>query len=285
VSVPKHLDLGQYVVPATVKAPSGELAALVGTPPAGVAERRAVLAVPGYTGSKEDFIHLLPLIAAAGHPVTAIDLRGQHESGGPEDVEAYTLAALAADVVALADAAPEPVHLIGHSVGGLISRDAVLAGARVRTLTLLASGPGALGGTRGALIELMRPLLADGGVPAVFEASQAIDAADPAKAAQPAEVTEFLRRRFLASPDAALLGLGTAATTAADRVEELRAWGMAVLVAYGELDDAWSPDEQHDMAVRLGAREHRFPDLGHSPAVDDPESVAAVLEDFWSVHP
>jgi pimeloyl-ACP methyl ester carboxylesterase len=282
MSVPKHLDLGPSVVSTRVPAASGDLAALVGTPPAAVTRRPGVLAVPGYTGSKEDFIHLLPLLAAAGHPVMAIDLRGQHESGGPEDVEAYTLEALSADIAALLEAADQPLHLVGHSVGGLISRDAVLSGAPARSLTLLCSGPGALGGNRGALIELMRPLLAEGGVPAVFEASEAIDAADPKKANLPPEVKDFLRRRFLASPDAALLGIGTAATTAPDRVSELHAAGIAVLVAYGDLDDAWSPAEQHEMAVRLGAREEVFAGLGHSPAVDDPDAVAGVLEEFWA---
>ena len=41
-----------------------------------------VLLVPGYTGSKEDFIAVLAPLAAAGHEVLAIDQRGQYESPG-----------------------------------------------------------------------------------------------------------------------------------------------------------------------------------------------------------
>ena len=96
------MDLAPEIAPARVSAPSGELAALVAHPATGRdAPRAGVLAVPGYTGSKEDFIHLLPLLARAGHPAIAIDLRGQYESGGPEDIAAYTLDALGKDVAAL----------------------------------------------------------------------------------------------------------------------------------------------------------------------------------------
>jgi pimeloyl-ACP methyl ester carboxylesterase len=281
MSVPRHLDLDPLVRAQRVRAASGELAALVATPPAGVTPRPGVLAVPGYTGSKEDFLHLLPLLARAGHPVTVIDLRGQFESGGPEDLSAYTIEALGKDVGSLLSDG-EPVHIVAHSFGGLVCRDAVLSGAPARSLTLLGSGPGALGGTRGALIDMMRPLLADGGVPAVWEASEAIDAADPKKALLPVEVRDFLRRRFLASPDAAMLGMGSALIEAPDRVSDLRDNGIPAFVAHGDADDAWTPAEQHDMAERLGARYRVFEAAGHSPAVDVPEAVAAALEDFWS---
>ncbi len=279
MSVPKHLTLSPEVEPARIQAVSGELAALVATPPAGRPQRAPVLLVPGYTGSKEDFLHLLPLLARAGHPATAIDLRGQFESGGPEDEQAYSIPALAADVASLLSAG-DRWHLVGHSFGGLICREAILHGAPVRSLTLLCSGPAALGGSRGALIEMMRPLLADGGVPAVWEASSSLPS-DPNAPAVPPEVEDFLKRRFLASPAAALLGMGTELTTAADRVAELATSGVPILVACGENDDAWSPADQRDMATRLDATYVEFANAGHSPAVDDPAAVASALSEFW----
>ncbi len=45
----------------------------------------AVLFVPGYTGTKEDFAPLLPLLAAAGLRAVAMDLPGQYETPGPDD--------------------------------------------------------------------------------------------------------------------------------------------------------------------------------------------------------
>jgi pimeloyl-ACP methyl ester carboxylesterase len=281
MSVPRHLDLAEEVRPARVAAASGELAALVATPPADVPLRPAVLAVPGYTGSKEDFIHLLPLLTRAGHPVTAIDLRGQYESGGPAEVSAYTTEALGRDVAALLSAGPTR-HVIGHSFGGLVCRAALIDGAPARSLTLLASGPAALGGTRAQLIEAMRPLLIDGGVPAVLAVSEELDAADPAKQALPAEVRDFLRRRFLASPEEAMLGMGQALVGAPDRVDELRRTAVPSFVLHGDADDAWSPAEQRDMAIRLGARHLEMPGVGHSPAVDDPAATATALTSFWA---
>jgi pimeloyl-ACP methyl ester carboxylesterase len=281
MSVPRSLDLPPELTGFRISASSGELAALLATPPPGVQLKRPVLAVPGYTGSKEDFIHLLPLLARAGHPTVAIDLRGQHESGGPDDVAAYTLEELGSDIASLL-AEGEPRHVLAHSFGGLICREAILSGAPAASLTLLCSGPSALGGKRGMLVELMRPIITDGGVPAVFAATEELDAADPKKANLAPEIKEFLQRRFLASPAAALLGMGTALTTAADRVDELRASGVPVLVAYGELDDAWTAQEQADMARRLGVAPVVFDGLGHSPAVEDERLVADTLVRFWA---
>lgn len=279
MSVPRHLRLADEVRPARLPAGPRELAALVATPPSDVTVRSPALLVPGYTGSKEDFLHLLPELARAGHPVTAIDLPGQGESTGPDDPAAYSLAALADALRPLLD---RPLHLLGHSFGGLVCRELVLAGARVRSLTLLASGPGALGGKRGALLELMRPILADGGVPAVWAASQAASAGDPTLAAVSPEVRAFLERRFLASPAAALLGMGEALTGAADRTDELRDSGVPTFVLYGSQDDGWAPAEQAEMAARLGGRQFEIPDAGHSPAVDATEATAVALLDFWA---
>jgi pimeloyl-ACP methyl ester carboxylesterase len=267
------------VRPQRLAAISGEIAALVATPPEGTTRRLPVLLVPGYTGSKEDFWHLLPLLARAGHPATAIDLRGQYESGGPDDPAAYSIKALAGDVTSLL---PGSAHLVGHSFGGLICRQAVLDGGPARSLTLLSSGPAALGGTKGQLIEAMRPFLVEQGVPAVWEASKAMDAAEPAIAPVSPAVAAFLERRFLASPAAALLGMGEAVITASDQTEELAATRLPTFVVHGDTDDAWPLDAQREMARRLGARQLEIPGCGHSPAVDDPDATADALLDFWA---
>lgn len=280
MSVPKHLRPDPQVTSARVPVPSGALAALVATPSGEPAVEPGVLLVPGYTGSKEDFWHLLPLLAQAGRQAVAIDLRGQYDSGGPDDVSAYTIDALAADVGALLDGAEESLHLVGHSFGGLICRAAILSGAKVRSLTLLGSGPAALGGHRAELVAAMRPMLLDGGVPQVWEATAALNAA--AHDSLSPEVRDFIQRRFLASPPAALLGMGESLTTAVDRTDELAKTDVPVLVACGENDDAWPAAVQEDMALRLGARYVVFPGAGHSPNTEVPEAVMDVLDSFWT---
>src|SRR5690606_20194529 len=82
------------------------------------AVRGSTLLVHGWTGSKEDFTPVLPLLAAEGFDVLAYDQRGQFETPGAID-EDYSLEAFAADALALAETAfgSEPFHLLGHSFG------------------------------------------------------------------------------------------------------------------------------------------------------------------------
>jgi len=254
--------------------------ALLDAPALGPTPRRPVLLVPGYTGSKEDFAPLMAGIAAAGHRAVALDLPGQHESSGPAEVAAYSVEALARTVLEVADLLGDsPLHLLGHSFGGLIARAAVLAEpARVQSLTLLGSGPAALDGPRVDRMHALRPVLAAGGMAAVH---QALEAEDPRTAGMAPELRAFLRRRFVTSTPAGLTGMGEALLAEPDRVAELRATGVPVLVVYGEYDDAWSPAVQADMAERLGARHEVVPGAVHSPAVEAPGRTLEVLTRFW----
>jgi pimeloyl-ACP methyl ester carboxylesterase len=281
VSIPPTLRLAPSVTRTRVPAAAGDLAALVAEPAAGATRAAPAVLVPGYTGSKEDFLPILAPLAAAGHRVVAIDLRGQWESGGPDDPAAYTIDALAKDVAAVVAYCGEPAHLVGHSFGGLVCRRVVTAGARPLSLALVGSGPAALGGNRATLIELMGPLLKQGGVAALAEAAAAADANDPNKVGLDPEIQAFLRDRLLASPAAALLTMGQELVSAADEVDLLRDVGLPILVAHGETDDAWTPEEQRSMAERLGARHLSIPGCVHSPACEAPEVMTAALLEFW----
>ena len=243
--------------------------------------RSTILLVPGFTGSKEDFRLLLEPLADAGHRAVAVDQRGQFQSPGTEDLADYTTRALGRDVLAVAEQLGEPVHLVGHSFGGLVSRAAVLQrpGA-FRSLVLMGSGPAGLTGPRVDVLPLMRPLL-EQGMPALVEAVDQLNAADQRWLALDASVQGFLRDRMLASSARALLGMADALTGEPDRVEELRATGLPVLVLHGEGDDAWTPALQAEMAVRLGATHAVVPGAAHSPAVENPDDTLTALLAYY----
>jgi len=267
--------------PVTFPGEAGPLAAL----DTGPAEGGTVLLVAGYTGSKEDFAPLLSPIADAGLRAVAIDQRGQFESPGPEDPAQYSVAELAADVVAVArQLRPSaPLHLLGHSFGGLVARAAVLAEpALFDSLTLLGSGPGRLTGPRAELLDHLSPLLEAGGVQLVNDTLEQLAMTDPRAQAVPAPTREFLTRRFLANSAAGLRGMADAMLAEPDRVAELAAAGVPVLVAHGVADDAWSPAEQADMAQRLGARHEVIGHAVHSPAIENPGRTLQVLLSFWA---
>ena len=63
MSTPTSLELPDGVRRTTIRTARGAFAALEAAPASGVCERDAALLVPGYTGSKEDFLAILDLLA------------------------------------------------------------------------------------------------------------------------------------------------------------------------------------------------------------------------------
>jgi pimeloyl-ACP methyl ester carboxylesterase len=260
---------------------------LVGLDTGGAAPLGTALLVAGYTGSKEDFAPVLRPLGEAGYRIVAIDQRGQYESPGPDDPDRYSVEELGADVVlvarALREESGEPLHLVGHSFGGLVCRAAVLQAPDLfTTFTLFGSGPAQLTGRRADLLDHLGPLLDGGGVEAVHQALEQVAMTDPKAQAVPRPTREFLSRRFLRNSEAGLRGMAAAMLSEPDRVAELEAAGVPLLVTHGEADDAWMPHVQADMAQRLGARYAVIENSIHSPAVENPVRTVEVLLDFWA---
>jgi pimeloyl-ACP methyl ester carboxylesterase len=304
VGTPRTLRLPDEVRRLTLETPRGPFAALEALPAAGVAERQPALLIPGYTGSKEDFLPVLGPLARAGRRVIAIDMRGQYESPAAADADGYGLAALATDVAMIADmlgahrgdarrhdgparSGAHHIHLLGHSFGGLVARELLLAqAARISSLTLMSSGPGALTGPRA---EVLRAVLAElePAVPSGLGAGVErlwYTQLEPAAVADgvPADVIDFLRTRMLRSCPTGLWSMGRGLLGCPDRTSALATLGAPLLVVYGENDDAWAPSIQDDMAQRLRAQRVCIPGAAHSPAVEVPETVASTLTTFWN---
>ncbi|GAA3545048.1 alpha/beta hydrolase [Aeromicrobium flavum] len=275
-------------VPKTLEIPEGVEVSRVRTVRAEHAVHRiravgdrigSILLVPGWTGSKEDFTPVLPLLAALGFDVVTYDQRGQYESPG-DAADDYSLEALADDALALADAAleDERFHLLGHSFGGLVSQTLTIEHPeRIRTLSLLCTGPGALGDT--PTRPLQRLVTAIGKVPLLQ-----IHELREQGIKRPAQVTAFLAKRFTANAPASLKAMTQHLLDAEDRVDEVAATGVPCWVARGETDDAWPHDAQADMAKRLGTEIVILPSAAHSPAVEAPDELVDDWRDFLLAH-
>ena len=241
-----------------------------------------VLLLPGYTGSKEDFAPILDPLCANGFRAIAMDLPGQFESAGSDDESAYTPLALGAVCAAVATdlAQNGPLVLLGHSFGGLVARGAVLSAAPIDGLILLDSGPAAFKyGQRYESLRAGEPLLRALGKEAVYDSTVAIGRA--VRKTVPPDVAALLRRRFLESSQAGLLGMGTALQVEPDRVADLHRvlsrGGTPVAVIAGRDDDAWPLPDQEDMAARLFTELVVIDGAAHSPAVENPDGLLDVL--------
>lgn len=270
MSVPQTLDIPDGVEVTRIASSRCEHAVHRARPSGQV--RGSVLLIHGWTGSKEDFTTILPLLAAHGFDVLSYDQRGQYETPGEPDDD-YSVEGFARDALALGETAfgAGRFHLLGHSFGGLVAQQAtVIAPERVASLSLLCTGPGALGDS--PTRPLKHVITAIGQVPLLK-----IHQLREQGIKRPARITAFLARRFTSQAQAALAAMTQALIDAPDIIDDVAATSVPIWVGRGENDDAWSFEAQDEMARRLGTAVVIIPDTGHSPAVEAP----GVLVDAW----
>ncbi|MBC3842651.1 alpha/beta hydrolase [Streptacidiphilus sp. 4-A2] len=290
MSTPPFLTLPASARGVRLETARGGFAALLGRPLSGPVRGTALL-LPGFTGSKEDFIALLEPLAQAGFQTVAVDQRGQFETGGPDDEAAYGLEALAADLRALTEAVGDagPLHLLGHSFGGFVVREALLRAAAEggplpwASATLLSTGPGAVcaeeAGRAELLVSVLPPVME---LEQVWQAMRELEQSSGVEPVADPKVADFLHRRWLANVPASLRVTGRQLTVEPDRVDALARVELPKLVLSGEQDYAWPVPEQRRMAERLGARHVVVAGAGHSPNAEQPADTAAALSGFWS---
>lgn len=255
-------------------APSGTLAGLAAGDPA--APR--VILVPGVTGSKEDFVLVLPLLAASGFRAESYDLAGQFESAsaGPERLSPprahYDHALFVDDLLAVIGAGGAPVHLVGYSFAGTVA--AMVAVDRpesVASLTLISTPP--LSGQSFRGVKVLGPI--SGVAPGRVGAALMIWGVRNNLNGAPSHRVEFVRQRFaLTRRDSVADIIGLMKRTP-DLDAALAAIGIPMLVVAGE-HDLWSVELHRAFAQRIGA------DLletggGHSPSEDSPVALTRAI--------
>lgn len=281
MSTPRTVSLPAGVERVDVTTTRGLVAALVVGPED--SPHPVVVLVPGWTGSKEDFLTLLAELARTGRRAIAFDQRGQFETPGPDRPEDYSLASFAADAAAVAAAVSDrPVDLVGHSFGGLVAAQCAVDSPDVcSSLTLLCSGLSALPPDRHAHLTALDAALSSVGAARAWRAMRDHDRAAGLLAPPPA-IEAWLERRFLTTSPASLRSMTRLLTEAPDLRQLVRSRPVPTLVLTTEHDDGWPVEDQLAMAADIGAESVVLEGLGHSPAVDDPAATAGALVDFWT---
>jgi pimeloyl-ACP methyl ester carboxylesterase len=239
----------------------------------------------GLGGAKEDFADHVEALAEHG-PVVTFDHRGHGDSDHPDDPAAYSLDRLAADALAVADALGlETFRLLGHSMGGMVSRRVLLRRPdRVEAHVLMDTSPGPPPGMDSGIVELGAGIAMDAGV---AELKRVMDAFDPLG-------TPSYRRMLAESPGYAdyaewkwsrLSGVMYATMLLEidrqpDELARLREVSVRTLVVVGE-EDATFVGVSHEVAGAIaGADLAVIPNAGHSPQLENPAAWRAVVDGF-----
>nr|WP_202107001.1 alpha/beta hydrolase [Agromyces seonyuensis] len=276
-------DLDWRALPAGTRrsffeAPSGPLARIEHGPENG----QRVLLVPGATGSKEDFLLMLPLLAAAGYRVESFDLAGQYESAeaGPERLgrESYDERLFLDDLLAVLDDGDvpgterRPVHVLGLSFAGTLAQLALLRRPRrFASLTLLSSPP--LPGQAFRGVKTIGPLSRfttphQGAALMLWGVRNNLNKVPPGR-------LRFVRERFDLTRRASVDDIIGLMMRTPDLRDAVRAARIPKLVAVGE-HDLWPISDHEAYARSIGADLAVYP-TGHSPCETTPHQLVRDL--------
>lgn len=230
--------------------------------------------IHGFTGSKEDFDYIGPLLAARGYRLFAADHRGIHESPHAADASHYSMDSYARDAIDIARhfnlSSP---HLFGHSYGGAVAQRAVLAEPELfASLTLFCSGPRAL--TNLSLSSIILEKLVGKTMQEGWEEFAATLYLDHRR-------RELMEKRWRANDPRSILMQADELSTFTSVIGDVATTKIAAHVIYGERDDAWPLALQDQMASDLSAPVTVIDNAGHCPNEDQPEASARAIADFW----
>jgi len=276
-----ELPLPARVERQLVETPGRTVPTLRGRPDPEADNGIDVVMASGFFGTKEDFRELLSLLAEAGFRGWAYDYSGQ--LGLHEGADAYTISLMAEDLVAVVRAVSldQPVHVIGHCLGGFVARSAVLRQPGLaRSLTLVGCGPSMRERKHQAMLSGLAQIHANGGTIALWPLVKTLLAKDDTI------MREFWHDKLSTMNPQWVTGAAESMADEPDRIAELTAAGIPALVVHGKRDRRlWSVDEYAEMASRLSADHVIIPKASHSPNMEQPGPLAAVLLDFYADTP
>ena len=238
-----------------------------------------VLLIQGLGYPSDMWYRLLPALNARFHTIR-FDNRGVGRTGVPPGP--YTVETMAADAVAVLDAAGEPsAHVVGASMGGLIAQEVALSHPeRVRSLVLACTFPG---GADSA------PFDAEAAQMVVDRANMTPQEA--AEAAVPFVYAAGTPRSRIDEDFSVRLAIPTAPEGYRNQMEGSAQWPgsyprlgairVPTLVVHGTEDRLVPPANAELLAGAIpGARLEWIEDASHVFFTDQPERTIEVLLDF-----
>ena len=237
-----------------------------------------VVLVMGLGYPSDMWFRLLPALAER-YRVLRLDNRGAGRTGDVPGAP-YTVETLAADVLAVMDAAGvTSAHVVGISMGGLIAQEVALtAPERVRSLVLAATHPGAAHAVWDP--EAVALLMWRGD----YTPRQAAEASVPFNYA-PGTPRERMEEDWAVRLPLAPTGAGYVAqlqgTSAWSGLERLPGLRVPTLVVHGELDRLVPVANGRRIAAEIpGAELVVLPDANHLFLTDQPERTRELLLDW-----
>jgi 2-succinyl-6-hydroxy-2,4-cyclohexadiene-1-carboxylate synthase len=248
-----------------------------------------LMLVHGFTGAKEDFADFLDGFGDRGWHVIAPDLRGHGASEKPEDEEAYSLAGMAADVLALADAFGwERFDLLGHSMGGMVAQLVALdRPERLRSLVLMDTGHGPVEGLDPAVVALAVEIVRTEGMERLLEIAAELEPIRAPRTPSEARVRderpgyiEFGDRKMRASAASMYAAMISELHATDDRLPALAELSVRTLVVVGEEDEGFL-GPSHRLAETIpGATLEVIRDAAHAPQFENPDRWWKVVTRF-----
>lgn len=244
-----------------------------------------LLMVHGFTGAQEDFADHRSRFAEHARVVT-FDHRGHGDSDHPNDAAAYSLDRLVADTLAVADhLGLDRFRLLGHSMGGMVSRRLVLAHPeRVSALVLMDTSPGAPEGLDPDLVRLAADVALSDGMTvlrALLDEADALGSeADQRVRETRSGYEEFNARKWARVAPVAYSALARDIVDQPDELAAMAGITQPTLVIVGS-QDAHFVGDAHRMAETIPDAELVVvPDAGHSPQFENPDAWFTAVDTF-----
>jgi len=262
------------LAPSRFEAPSGSLAVVS----MGDEAHPRILLAPGVTGSKEDFVLMMPELAAAGYYVQSFDMAGQYQSAdaGPEHLvpprSHYDYDLYADDLIALLESGSTPVHVLGYSFAGTVAQLALSRRPELfASLALLSCPPEPGQGFRGVKRIGWFSGLTNGRVGAalmIWGVKRNFTKVPPSR-------LRFVKHRFGYTRRRSVQDIIELMMRAPDLRPAMAAAPIPKLVAVGE-HDLWPLAMHSDFARRIGASIAVYR-TGHSPCETAPHQLTRDL--------